>query len=371
MIRVGILTSSRADYGIYLPLLRAIESEPNFELGIIVFGTHLSSFHGYTLNNIEQDGFTPFATIESLLISDTPNSISTSYALTCLKFADFWKKYKSKFDIVFALGDRFEMAAAVAASIPFGIRLAHLFGGDTTLGAIDNIYRHSITLASSIHFVSTELFANRVHSILDTPNNLVYNIGSLSLENLEKTPLLTLQEFYDKWGINLQLDSILVTVHPETVAAGDNLIFCKEITDAIRFLSKTYQIIITMPNADTAGLVYRNSFEELGKHVNSIKVIENFGVQSYFTCMKFSKLLIGNTSSGIVEAASFGKYVINLGQRQAGRLCSANVVHIPFDKNAIVSNTKELITKEFKGENIYYKANPSKKIIEILKSLHG
>jgi GDP/UDP-N,N'-diacetylbacillosamine 2-epimerase (hydrolysing) len=367
MMRVGVLTSSRADYGIYLPLLKAIEQDSNLELRLIVFGTHLSKFHGYTLKQIEQDGFVSYATVESLLIGDTPNAISTSYALTNLKFADFWNQHQNEFDIVFALGDRFEMAAAVTAAVPYGISIAHLHGGETTLGAIDNVYRHSISLASSFHFVSTDIFLNRIQSILDAPSKNVYNIGSLSLENLDNIILLRKEEFFDKWSIDLDVDSVLVTVHPETVAFERNEHYCKEITNALRILANKCQIIITMPNADTSGIIYRDSFEALGKEFDSVKIIENFGTQSYFTCMKYAQLLIGNTSSGIVEAASFGKFVLNLGDRQKGRLAGDNVFHIPFQSEEIIEQVNHFCGKVFEGCNPYYQPKPSAKILEILK----
>lgn len=371
MIRVGVLTSSRADYGIYLPLLKSIEQDLDLELRLIVFGTHLSKFHGYTLRQIKQDGFVPYATLESLLIGDTPNAISSSYALTNLKFADFWNNHQNQLDVVFALGDRFEMAAAVNAAIPFGIKLAHLYGGDTTLGAIDNIYRHSISLASTFHFVATDSFVYRIQNILDIPSKHVYNIGSLSLENLDNLTLLTQEDFIEKWNIDLNINFILVTVHPETVAFDQNEQYCTEITKALRMLAQDYQIIITMPNADTSGIIYRDSFEALGKEFDTVKIIENFGTQSYFTCMKYAKLLIGNTSSGIVEAASFGKYVLNIGDRQKGRLAGDNVIHIPFQSEEIIESVKHFCGKVFEGHNPYYQAKPSARIIEILKQNHA
>jgi GDP/UDP-N,N'-diacetylbacillosamine 2-epimerase (hydrolysing) len=302
-----------------------------------------------------------------LLIGDTPNAISSSYALTNMKFADFWNQHQNQLDIVFALGDRFEMAAAVAAAVPCGISIAHLHGGETTLGAIDNIYRHSISLASTFHFVSTDFSINRIQNILDLPSSHVYNIGSLSLENLDKLSLLSKEEFFQKWQIDLNITSILVTVHPETVAFKENEHNCKEITNALQLLAKDYQIIITMPNADTSGIIFRNSFESLGNEFDNIKIIENFGSQSYFTCMKYAKLLIGNTSSGIVEAASFRKYVLNLGERQKGRRCSENVIHLNFDQNHIVQSAREFVNKTFNGENIYYQPHPSKTILKVLK----
>jgi GDP/UDP-N,N'-diacetylbacillosamine 2-epimerase (hydrolysing) len=260
------------------------------------------------------------------------------------------------------------MAAAVAASVPFSIKIAHIYGGETTLGAIDKTYRHSISLASYMHFVSTELFKERLKKLLNNENPKIQTVGSLSLENIENIRLLSVGEFYHKWKIDLNIQSILITVHPETVNHSLNRQHIEEISCAIEALSREYQIIITMPNADTAGLLYRNRFIELSERLDNIKVIENFGTQSYFTCMKYSRLMIGNTSSGIVEAASFNKYVLNLGTRQKGRLSGDNVIHLPFDSKLIVLKTKEYAQTTYEGENIYFKKSSSSIIIKTLKN---
>ena len=371
MIRVGVLTSSRADYGIYLPLLKAMEKENDIDLKIIAFGTHLSKLHGYTLSQIESNGFRAFRKIESLLLGDSPNAISTSYALTALKFSEFWSENHSCFDVVFALGDRFEMAAAVAASIPFGVKIAHLYGGETTLGAIDNIYRHFISHSSCIHFVATDVFKNRLLQLLDNQEAKIFNVGSLSLENLVDMPLLSVLEFNDKWRIDLSRKTILVTVHPETVEFELNEKYCEVVTLALEEISKDFQVVITMPNADTSGMIYRTKFEEFSKRNNNVSLIENFGTQAYFTCMKYSKLMIGNTSSGIVEAASFQKYVLNLGDRQKGRLAGENVIHVPFDSEQIIKNAMLYSDKNFQGKNLYYQPNPSQTILKVLKEYYA
>lgn len=367
MIRIGILTSSRADYGIYLPLLRRFNEDEDIELKIIAFGTHISQFHGYTLNQIKKDGFEIYATIESLLLGDSPNAVSSAYALTSLKFSEFWQNNHNEFDVVFALGDRYEMAAAVAASIPYAIRIAHIHGGETTLGAIDNIYRHSITLSSSLHFVCAAQFADRVCALLDKNQDHVFNVGSLGIENLMNLPLLDLEEFQSKWNIDLKIPSILLTVHPETSDYTQNEFHCKEIEAVIRNLISSHQIIITMPNADTNGMVYRMCFESLGHEFERVKIIENFGSQSYFTCMHFVDLVVGNSSSGIIEAASMKKYVINLGSRQQGRLSGDNVIHLDFDCASILESVQRYAGIEFNGSNPYYQPNSSEKIVEIIK----
>ena len=365
-MKIGVLTSSRADFGIYLPLLKALKEDDFFQLELIVFGTHLSKFHGYTVQQIFDEGFEPKHLIHQMIITDEPISIATSYAVTAMKFAEIWKN--NVFDCVFCLGDRYEMAAAVAAGIPFNVPFAHIHGGETTLGAIDNIYRHSITLASKIHFVATESFVNRVMQLKGLDARCLVT-GSLSLDNIKNMQLLDIEAFKSKWGIDLSLPSVLVTIHPETVAFEKNREYVDEVYQALIKITETFQVIITMPNADTLGSVYREMYSKLKLAAPSmVHLIENFGTQSYFTCMKYVALLIGNSSSGIIEAASFGKYVINLGDRQKGRLTSKNALNIAFDSVEILKHTKIFFGKNFFGLNIYYNDKPVHKIIKYLKS---
>jgi GDP/UDP-N,N'-diacetylbacillosamine 2-epimerase (hydrolysing) len=365
-MRIGLLTSSRADYGIYKPLINAFEKDDNFLLSIIAFGTHLSPFHGYSLQNIISDGHKVAFEVNSLLAGDNENSVATSCALTSLKFADFWESQKNNFDFVFCLGDRYEMFAAVSAGIPFGIKFAHLYGGETTLGAIDNTYRHMITLSSKIHFTSLDEYSQKVSEVLGSKNN-TYTIGSLSLDNLQEVELLNLSEFNEKWGVDLNKPTVLVTVHPETVSPAANTIHLAELLETIKYLSEKYQVVITMPNADTFGSVFRKGYNELVS--DNVKLIENFGTQSYFTCMKYAKFMIGNTSSGITEAASFHKFVINLGNRQKGRVTEDNVLHVPFAFKEIITAVQKIEKAgEYLGSNPYYQGGAVNKIIQILKS---
>jgi len=364
-MKIGVLTSSRADFGIYLPLLKALKEDAFFQLELIVFGTHLSRYHGFTIQHILDEGFEPTHQIHQMLLTDDANAISTSYALTALKFADFWKQYR--FDLVFCLGDRYEMAAAVAAGIPFNVRFAHIHGGETTLGAIDNIYRHSITLASKFHFVAAEGFKIRVKEITGTDDHCIVT-GSLSLVNLQQMELLSIDEFYNKWNIDLTLPSILITLHPETVAYDQNEQYASESLKAFKTLSNDFQLIVTLPNADTSGTIYRKMFQILNNdHPEMVFLIENFGTQSYFSCMKHVGLIVGNSSSGIIEAASFGKYVINIGDRQKGRLNSDNTIQTSFDAAIIIRKVKELFGKDYMGSNIYFEEQPVQKIIQFIR----
>ena len=369
MKTIGILTSSRADYGIYLPLLKTLKEDSDINLKLIVFGTHLSPFHGNTINQIIDDGFKVDFKIESMLVGDSPNAIATALALTSLKFADFWRDNKQEFDLVFCLGDRYEMFAAVIAGIPFNIIFAHLHGGEITLGSIDNIFRHSITLSSKFHFVSCKEHGERVAKLIESTNN-IYNIGALSLDNLNSLPLLSKEDFLNNFGIDLNLPSILVTTHPETVPPGINQLDLKELVDAISELKK-YQVIITLPNADTNSTIIRNAFLQLSnREENRIFCYENLGSQGYFTVLKYCSFLIGNTSSGIIEAASFGKYVINLGRRQDGRKQSLNCFNKPFNKGLILKTVVQIENNfNYNGDNIYYKENSTQRICSILKKV--
>jgi len=364
-MKIGVLTSSRADFGVYLPLLKVLKEDSFFQLELIVFGTHLSIFHGYTVQQIIDEGFNPTHQINQMLLTDNANSISTSYALTALKFAEFWQN--NFFDCVFCLGDRYEMAAAVAAGIPFNVPFAHIHGGETTLGAIDNVYRHSITLASKWHFVAAEPFKERVKELTSSDTNCIVT-GSLSLVNLLQIPLLSTEEFRNKWKIDLSIPSILITFHPETVDYQKNKYFASEIINAFTELVQRYQLIITMPNADTSGTIFRNAFQMLKNHLpEKVFLIENFGTQSYFSCMKYVGLLVGNSSSGIIEAASFGKFVINIGDRQKGRCTSNNTIDLAFNSESIKLNVNQYFGKTFSGENIYFHKNPIQKIISFMK----
>ena len=368
MKRILVLTSSRADFGIYLPLLYQLKADASIKLDILAFGSHLSRYHGHTIDQIKEAGFEVSFTISSLLLGDAPVDIVSSYSLTVQRFADFWDQRAHDFDLVLVLGDRFEMAAAVAAGIPFNVNFAHIHGGETTLGAIDNIYRHSISLASKLHFVALPEFKKRLKSILNYKEN-IFVVGALGLDNLSNVSLLSIEEFNHKWGINLNKASILITVHPETVAFENNQEYANQLNKALLNLLKDFQLIITLPNADTLGSIYREKFDELrGKYPEKVFLIENFGTASYFTAMKYAKLMLGNTSSGIIEAASFGKYVINLGKRQLGRVTGNNVHHVDFDANSIVNSVKSIEENTYNGDNIYDQGNAAQKILEVIRN---
>jgi len=338
-MKIGVLTSSRADYGIYLPLIQKLKCDTFFELEIIAFGTHLSFFHGNTIKEIEKDGYNIIHKLSTILTNDDEQSISTSHGLT-------------------------------VAGIPFGIKFAHIHGGETTLGVIDNIYRHQISLASYLHFIAADCFKKRLIEILDKSEH-IYSTGSLSLSNIKSFIPVNKHSFFEKFRLP-DSEYILVTFHPETVSLKENIIYVKEMKEALSDLVKHILLVITMPNADTQGSLYREGILKLKEDFPSrVILIENFGKENYFSAMYYSKIMLGNTSSGIIEAASFGKYVVNVGDRQKGRVQSENILNCHFSKKAIVSSVnKALSFKSFNKENIYYKDFAVESIIKIIKSLN-
>jgi GDP/UDP-N,N'-diacetylbacillosamine 2-epimerase (hydrolysing) len=363
--KIGVLTSSRADYGIYQPLLKALSLNVNFELHLLVFGTHLLPKYGETIHEVQSDGYGIIHRIEGMPSSDSVKDIAKGYSDVLANFVQFWST--NSFDIVLALGDRFEMSAAVQASIPFEIKLGHIHGGETTLGAIDNIYRHQISLASQYHFVASEVFVNRLINLLDTGDN-IYNVGSLSLSELAETELPAWDKVAKKFDIPTN-DFVLVTLHPETVHSGNNEQYAEEAFQALSQLCNEVHIVITLANADTNGRFFRVGAERLKSLLpNQITLVENFGKLNYFSAMKQCKFMCGNTSSGIIESASFGKYVVNVGDRQKGRLRSENVVDVSFSSEKIYRACSETLRLgAFKGLNLYYKKDSAKAVINILE----
>jgi GDP/UDP-N,N'-diacetylbacillosamine 2-epimerase (hydrolysing) len=369
MMKIGVLTSSRADYGIYTSLLRQLSHDPSFDLEIIVFGTHLSHQHGYTVDAIKKDGYGRIHQIASLLANDDPEGIATSYGLTVVKFSEFWKV--NNFDWVFCLGDRFEMSAAVQSGIPYRVRFAHIHGGETTLGAMDNVYRHQISLASDLHFVSAPEYAVKLSQLC--PNASIHHVGSLSVDAVVQMQFVSREQFLKHFELPDE-EFVLVTFHPETmVDVVQNQLMADAMYEALTTLSDRLFLVITMPNADTFGSVFRQSLQLLqAQRSDRVKLVENFGQYYYFHAMKYARLLIGNTSSGIIEAASFGKYVINVGDRQKGRAVGDNVIHSSFELTEMLQKVEcALSLGTYNGTNIYYKAGAAKAIIQILKNEHA
>ncbi len=363
-MKIGVLTSSRADYGIYRPLLDLWLNDKEIDFEIIAFGQHLLDTFGNTFQEIENDGFEVKNKISASYENDSPNGIASNYANILKEFVTFWQNHR--FDWIIALGDRYEMSAAVQAGIPYQLRFAHIHAGEKTLGAIDEIYRHQISLSSELHFVSLELYAKRVHDLVGHKESTTVT-GAIGLENLKKIKLLNSDEFLQKWDIDMTIPTLFFIVHPETKNYASNFEYSKILEEVSTEFAMTFQIIVSLPNADTNGSVYREMWKRVQSKNSNVKLIEHFGSQSFFSCMKLSRLIVGNSSSAILEAASFKKYALNLGDRQLGRISGENVIHLPFDKSEIILNVLKYVNHEFNGSNIYEKKNGIQLITEKLK----
>lgn len=365
-MKISVLTSSRADYSIYLPLLKELRQDDFFQLDLIVFGTHLSQEYGFTIQNIINDNFNISLKIETMPLDDTAFDISKSIGDTITKFSEVWKNDKS--NLIIALGDRFEMFAACIAALPFGKKIAHIHGGETTLGAIDDSLRHSITLMSQIHFVTTDIYAKKIKELKGGEDG-IHDVGALSIDNLKKLDLLTIEEFKEKFNIDLAIPTILITFHPETVEFEKNGNHIREIINSLNSV-EGFQFVFTMPNADTMGKVIREVIlDYVNKTANAIAV-ESFGTLGYLSCMKHCSFLLGNTSSGFVEASFFPKYVINLGARQTGRILTSNIKQCIINKESILNAINEYAQFDPTQKiDIYGEGDTAKKIVTVLKNI--
>jgi GDP/UDP-N,N'-diacetylbacillosamine 2-epimerase (hydrolysing) len=366
-MKIGILTSSRADYGIYRPLLEKLAGDKRFELFVIAFGMHLQEKHGKTIGEIERDAFGKIVTVDGMPSGDSRKEIAKGYGELIKSFSSFW--FENKYDCVLTLGDRWEMSAAVQASIPFELQLAHIHGGETTLGATDNIYRHQICLASSLHFTAAQEFTERVVEITKESQR-VYTVGSISLESIETMSLPSWEQVSKSFNIPFNR-FILVTVHPESVNANRNQKYAEEIFNALTTIAKSHCLLITKANADVMGSIFNEKLEELAAdNPEKVRLVASLGKDNYFTTMRQCDFLLGNTSSGIIEAASFGKWVINLGDRQKGRLRSDNTLDISFDHDEILEALNQLESRDkFTGINKYVQEGTTDKIVKALLEL--
>jgi GDP/UDP-N,N'-diacetylbacillosamine 2-epimerase (hydrolysing) len=317
-----------------------LQEHPEINLQIIAFGTHTSNDFGYTIDAIRADEFQIEVQVPCILDGISPFSIAQSIAKTVEQFSVVWKKMNT--DLIICLGDRYEMFSAVTASVPFSIPVAHIHGGETTLGAIDNIFRHSLTHMSRLHFTSTEAYRQRVIALTGSPN-YVFNTGALSIDNLQSLNLLTITEFRKQFGVDLGRPTLLTTFHPETVSFNRNEEYGKILADSLDELSDQFQVLITMPNADTMGNVIRKALQALvARNKEKMFAFENLGTIGYLSAMKHCAMLVGNTSSGFVEASYFPKWVVNLGCRQEGRLLTENIWTIAIERSEIINTVKKL-----------------------------
>ena len=369
MRTIGVVTTGRSDYGIYLPVLRRIQKDPSLRLYLIVTGTHLSPEFGLTERTIEKDGFEISERVKMLLSSDAPEGIAKSIGLGVIGFAQAYAHYRP--DILLVLGDRFEMYSAVVASLPFKIAVAHIHGGESTEGLIDESIRHSVTKMSHLHFVSTEFYGKRVIQMGEEPWRVVVS-GAPSLDNLDRIPLLSCEELEKQYGLGLENPFFLVTYHPVTLEYEQTEMQMRELLAVLAELD--IAVIFTYPNPDTHSRLIIQMIQEFVARRRRAKMLVNVGTQGYFSLMKHAAAMVGNSSSGIVEAASFKLPVVNIGNRQRGRVRSKNVIDVGYNRVEILEGLKKATSPEFLATlgnlvNPYGDGHAAERIIDNLKKV--
>lgn len=345
MKRVAVITTSRADFGIYRPLLAAIQTEPELDLLLVVAGMHLAPEMGLTVREIQAEGWSIAARVECLLSSDSDLGMAKSLGIAVLGYAETLARLSP--DLVVILGDRFEMFAAAAAAGPLRLPLAHLYGGELTLGALDDAWRHAMTKLSHLHFVASEEYARRVVAMGEEPWR-VKVCGALSLDNLAAMELLGREELARELEINLEPAPLLVTFHPETLADDPPARQMAEVLAALEGLARP--TVFTLPNADAGGRELAGLVRAFCADHPWAVARDNLGTRRYFSLMRHAAAMLGNSSSGIIEAPSLGLPVVNLGQRQAGRTRGANLIDAACERGAILSALELALDPGFRAQ---------------------
>lgn len=367
--RIGVITVARSDYGIYLPILRKIQQDPDLELILIAGGMHLSPEFGLTVNMLEADGFRPAARVEMLLSSDSPEGLAKSVGVGVIGFSQAFAQLKP--DLLLLLGDRFEMMAAAVAALPFNMPMAHLHGGESTEGSIDEAIRHSITKMSHVHFASTEAHAARIRQMGEEPWRVTVS-GAPSLDNLHDVALLGADTLERQHGFDLSHPPLLVTYHPVTLDYANTEYQMTELLAALTACA--LPLIFTFPNADTSGRKIIEMIQFFVKGTPSARVSANLGTNVYFSLMARASAMVGNSSSGIVEAASFKLPVVNIGDRQRGRFHAGNVIDCGYSRAQILAAIRRAVSQEFRATlrdlaNPYGDGHAAERIVAVLKGI--
>lgn len=366
--RICIVTATRAEYGLLKPIIEKLSSEKEFDIQVVVTGAHLSPEFGLTYREIEKDGVIINKKIEMLLSSDTAVAISKSMGLALISFAEYF--FEIKPDAVLLLGDRYENLSIASAAMNEGIPIIHLYGGETTEGAIDEVIRHSITKMSYIHMVSTQEYCRRIIQMGENPER-VFCVGAMGVENAVHASLMKIENLEKELQIELEHPYAIVTFHPVTLEKDSAGIQIKELLKALEEFPEL-NFIITKANADKGGRIINQLLEEYALINKNVKVYDSLGAIRYLSVMKYSKMVIGNSSSGLIEAPSFHIPTINIGERQKGRIRGKSVIDCLPENGDIIRAMKRALKKEFieeiaEAENPYGDGNTSDKIIEILK----
>lgn len=368
--KLCVVTGTRAEYGLLYWFMKAIESSPLFELQTIATGMHLSPEFGLTYKEIEKE-FQINKKIEMLLSSDTSIGISKSMALAQISFAEAYDDLEP--DMIIVLGDRYEIFSAVSTAMIAKIPIAHIHGGEATEGLIDESIRHSITKMSHIHFTAAEEYRQRVIQLGEQPNK-VFTVGGMGIENIKKLNLLTKEQFEESIDFKLNKKNILVTFHPVTLENATAKEQFEELLQAIDRLDDTH-IIFTKANSDTDGRVINQMIDQyVNKNSHKSVQFTSLGQLRYLSALQFVDAVVGNSSSGLIEAPSFKIGTINIGDRQKGRIKANSVIDCEPNMLSILNSFNILYSKEFQNNlkniiNPYGDGKSSSKIIKILEDI--
>lgn len=368
MRKICVVTGSRAEYGLLYWLLKEIQAAPKLQLQLIVTGMHLSPQFGLTVTQIEADGFVPDARVEMLLSSDTPVGIAKSMGLGVMGFAEALDRLRP--DILVVLGDRFEIFAAAQAAMVARIPIAHIHGGELTEGLIDEAIRHSLTKMSHLHFVATEVYRKRVVQLGESPQH-VWNVGAAGVDAIRRMRLLDRNELSAATGFDLTTPYFVVTYHPVTLADEQAGGGARALFAALEHFPN-HKIVVTGANADTGnGAVSREIESFSAAHPGRVFSCISLGQTRYLSAIAHADAVIGNSSSGLIEAPVLRVPTVNVGDRQRGRVRAATVIDVSDSEQAIVAGIGQALTPEFRAacrdaECPFGDGHSAEKIVKVL-----
>jgi UDP-hydrolysing UDP-N-acetyl-D-glucosamine 2-epimerase len=332
--RVCVVTGTRAEYGLLRPIMRGLADDPRFTLQVVATGAHLSPEFGMTVTTIEDDGFTVDDRVAMLLSSDSPVGVAKSIGLTTIGFADTFARLQP--DLVLVLGDRYEILGVVQAALVARLPVVHLSGGDVTEGAIDDAIRHAITKMSHLHLPFSEASAARIRQLGEDPRRVVVT-GNPGLDELVAAPAPSRAEVGEALGFELREHNLLVTYHPVTLADEPPAASFQALLDALDDIGPDVGLILTMPNADTDGRVLIEMTRAYADTRPNAVAHTSLGADRYYRTLRTVDAVVGNSSSGIIEAPAVGVPTVNIGERQRGRLRGASTIDCPPERAAIVA----------------------------------
>ena len=363
MKKICIVTGTRAEYGLLYWLMKEIEYSKELRLQLIVTGMHLSPEFGLTYKEIEKE-FKIDKKIEMLMSSDTHIGISKSMGLAQISFSETYTDLEP--DLIVLLGDRYEIFSAASAAMIANIPIAHLHGGETTEGAFDESIRHSITKMSYLHFTATDEYKNRVIQLGEHPSR-VFNVGGLGIDNIKKLELLNKEDFENSIDFKLNKKNILVTFHPVTLESESSQYQFQVLLNAFDELKDT-NIIFTKANSDTDGRIINKMIDEYVANNSNCVSFTSLGQLRYLSALKLVDAVVGNSSSGIIEAPSFNVPTVNIGDRQKGRIKAPSVFDCKTTKDDILNTIQESFSFKTAVVNPYGDGGSAKRIREIIES---